>query len=200
MVSLQVDFHNQVSSDLQASEQRCQFLSDDVAGFQRFCQDLNDVVSLLIQGQEAGASAPSSSPSLSSLASCVEHLELSQASPSSHSLGEFATIQCQLKLLKARIPPNFLRKGGGCTFNSKADLMLFIEEKMVSSISFSNFHDAVSLLEALRESFMERKDVISEWYQSTKVGLSEAEASTMASLKIVLPTVFGLIKEGEKTS
>jgi len=78
--------------------------------------------------------------------------------------------------------------------------MLFIEEKMVSSISFSNFHDAVSLLEALRESFMERKDVISEWYQSTKVGLSEAEASTMASLKIVLPTVFGLIKEGEKTS
>jgi hypothetical protein len=113
MVSLQVDFHNQVSSDLQASEQRCQSLSDDVAGLQRFCQDLNDVVSLLIQGQEAGASAPSSSPSLSSLASCVEHLELSQASPSSHSLGEFATIQCQLKLLKARIPPNFLRKGGG---------------------------------------------------------------------------------------
>jgi hypothetical protein len=38
--------------------------------------------------------------------------------------------------------------------------------------------------------------VLQEWYQSTKVGVSEASACHMASFRLVLPAVFGRTKEG----
>ena len=47
---------------------------------------------------------------------------------------------------------------------------------------------------------MERKEVISEWYQATKVGLDEREARHVASFKITYPTVFGYITEGSSSS
>jgi hypothetical protein len=43
---------------------------------------------------------------------------------------------------------------------------------------------------------VERKDVLQEWYQSTKVGVTEAAARHMASFRLILPTVFGKLKEG----
>jgi len=55
-------------------------------------------------------------------------------------------------------------------------------------------------MERLSGSYVERKEVISEWYQATKVGLDEREARHVASFKITYPTVFGYIKEGSSSS
>ncbi len=64
------------------------------------------------------------------------------------------------------------------------------------SNSFFLFHDAVTLLESLSSTHVERKDVLQEWYQSSKVGVNEASARHMASFRLTLPTVFGRTKEG----
>jgi len=49
-------------------------------------------------------------------------------------------------------------------------------------------------MERLSGTYVERKEVISERYQATKVGLDEREARHVASFKITYPTVFGHIK------
>jgi len=49
---------------------------------------------------------------------------------------------------------------------------------------------------SLTTSHVERKDVLQEWYQSSKVGVNEASARHMASFRLILPTVFGRTKEG----
>jgi len=54
-----------------------------------------------------------------------------------------------------------------------------VENKMPSN-SFSMFQDIVTLMERLSGSYVERKEVISEWYQATKVGLDKREARHVA--------------------
>lgn len=58
------------------------------------------------------------------------------------------------------------------------------------------FHDVITLMEHLSGNCVERKDVINEWYQTTKVGLDEHEACHVASFKITYPMVSRYIKEG----
>ncbi len=63
----------------------------------------------------------------------------------------------------------------------------------------SEFHGTrtgYELVERLSGNYVERKDVINEWYQATKVGLGEHEARHVASFKITYPTVFGYVKDG----
>ena len=55
-------------------------------------------------------------------------------------------------------------------------------------------------MERLSGTYVERKEVISELYQDTKVGLDEREARHVATFKITYPTVFGYIKEGSSSS
>ncbi len=55
-------------------------------------------------------------------------------------------------------------------FQSRADVALFVETKMPTN-AFSMFHDVVTLMERLSGNYVERKDVVNEWYQATKVGL-----------------------------
>jgi hypothetical protein len=104
-----------------------------------------------------------------------------------------------LKSLESRIPIYNLLRLGGMTFQSRCDVAVFVENKMPSN-SFSMFQDIVTLMERLSGTYVERKDVISEWYQATKVGLDEREARHVASFKITSPTVFGYIKEGSSSS
>jgi len=80
------------------------------------------------------------------------------------------------------------------TFQSRCDVAVFVENKMPSN-SFSMFQDIVTLMERLSGTYVERKDVISEWYQATKVGLDEREARHVASFKITSPIVFGYIRK-----
>lgn len=74
-------------------------------------------------------------------------------------------------------------------------------ENHVPTNAFSFFHDAVTLLESLSAAHVERRDVLQEWYQSSKVGVNKAHACHMASFRLVLPTVFRRTKEvGPTTS
>jgi hypothetical protein len=77
--------------------------------------------------------------------------------------------------------------------------MLFVERHIPSN-SFFLFHDSVTLLESLTTSHVERRDVLQEWYQSSKVGVNEALARHMASFRLTLPMVFGRTKEGTSLS
>ena len=63
------------------------------------------------------------------------------------------------------------------------------------SNGFYLFHDAVTILESLTGAFEERKEVLNEWYQSTKVGCSAQEARHIASFKTTLPHVLGHSKD-----
>jgi hypothetical protein len=112
---------------------------------------------------------------------------------------ELQTLKAQMRLLEARLPnPNAGRLGGNL-FQSRTDVLLFVEQHVPSN-AFHLFHDVVTLLESLTTSHVERKDVLQEWYQSSKVGVNEAAARHMTSFRLVLPTVFGRVKDGTPTT
>jgi hypothetical protein len=109
--------------------------------------------------------------------------------------GEINTLKAQIRLLESRLPSVMAGRLGGQLFQSRTDVLLFVENHVPSN-SFFLFHDVVTLMESLMTSHIERRDVLQEWYQSAKVGVNEASARHMASFRLVLPTVFGRTKEG----
>jgi hypothetical protein len=112
---------------------------------------------------------------------------------------ELETLRAQLLLLEARLPNVSAGRLGGNAFQSRSDVLLYVE-RHVPFNAFHLFHDAVTLLESLTSSHIERKDVLQEWYQSSKVGVNEAAAHHMATFRLVLPSVFGRVKEGTPAS
>jgi len=108
---------------------------------------------------------------------------------------EIISLKDDLKRVEARVLKYNNMMLGGKIFQSKADVELFATEKMPSN-GFYLFHDAVTILESLTGAFQERKDMLSEWYQSTKVGCSAQEARHIASFKTTLPYVLGHTKDG----
>lgn len=79
-------------------------------------------------------------------------------------------------------------------FNSLEDVKLFVESH-AAGISFAILHDAITLLESLTNVYAQHQDIILEWYQASRVGLSEVEAKHVTSFKLILPTVLGMTKE-----
>jgi len=128
-----------------------------------------------------------------------EALVTRQHDPPSPASPDIRTFTAQLKVLEARIPT--LPNGwlGGELFQSRVDVMMFVEVHVPSN-AFHLFHDVVTLLESLSTTHVERKDVLQEWYQYTKVGVNKASARYMASLGLILPTVFSRTREGAPTS
>jgi hypothetical protein len=96
----------------------------------------------------------------------------------------------RVKLLEARLPALPGGRLGDESFRSRVDVLAFVEEHVPSNCYYL-FHDVVTLMEALTTSHVEHKDVLEEWYRSTKVGVNEASARHMASFRLILPTVFG---------
>jgi hypothetical protein len=123
---------------------------------------------------------------------------LGSGSNSAHQ-SELKLLTTRLTLLEARIPSSVSGRLGGDSFQSRVDVALFVESHVPSN-SFYLFHDVVTLLEALTISHVEHKDVLDEWYRSSKVGVNEASARHMASFRLILPTVFGRVKEGSTAS
>jgi len=107
-------------------------------------------------------------------------------------------LSARIKLIEARLPSSQGRLGGEA-FQSRIDVMTFVENNVPSNC-FYLFHDVVTLMESLTTSHVERKSVLQEWYQSTKVGVNEASARHMASFRLILPSVFGRTKEGSVVS
>ena len=87
---------------------------------------------------------------------------------------------------------------GGQPFHSRADIMLFIE-KEVPTNGYSLFLNGVTLMESMSEYYVEQRDVLQEIYQAVKIGVNEAESRTVASFRLVLPTVFRQVNEGNGT-
>jgi len=119
--------------------------------------------------------------------------------PNSAHQSELKLLTTHLTLLEARIPSSASGRLGGDSFQSRVDVALFVESHVPSN-SFYLFHDVVTLLEALTISHVEHKDVLDEWYRSSKVGVNEASARHMASFRLILPTMFGRVKEGSTAS
>jgi hypothetical protein len=106
------------------------------------------------------------------------------------------TIRAQLKLLEARLPTDPFTIGGR-TFNSKADVALFVEKEM-SGISIFLFHDAITLLESITDGHTRKVDVMAAMYQASRVGFDEDEATHIHSFKLIVPSLLGATKEGDK--
>jgi len=119
------------------------------------------------------------------------------AGPTHHA--ELKQLLTRMTLLEARMPSSATGRLGGDSFQSRVDVALFVENHVPSNC-FYLFHDVVTLLEALTTSHVERKDVLDEWYRSSKVGVNEASTRHMASFRLILPSVFGRSKEGSSAS
>ncbi len=136
---------------------------------------------------------------ISALESTVMNSTVQSVNAPGNHQAEMMRLKMQMKLLEARLLTHSILKLGGFTFQSRADVAMFVETKMPSN-TFSMFHDVITLLERLSGNYVECKDVINEWYQASKVGLDEREARHVASFKITYPTVFGYVKEGSTSA
>jgi len=105
-----------------------------------------DTLGQLIARSTTGASLPSITQDIRDLQQQMSLLVHAGGSPSQQDLQRLKT---QLTLIEARLPSDpFII--GGRTLNSKADVALFIE-KEVSGLSFSIFHDVITLLESITD-------------------------------------------------
>jgi hypothetical protein len=109
---------------------------------------------------------------------------------------EFNTLRAQLKLIEARLPSDPFVIGGR-TFNSKADVALFVEKEL-TGVSFSLFQDAITLLESITDGQSKKIDIMAAMYQASRVGFDEDEATHVHSFKLIVPSLLGATKEGDK--
>lgn len=130
--------------------------------------------------------------------STLESTILTLTQMSSNTTHSPDAILTRLRTLEAQVGVNPVRIGN-LIFNSLEDTKVFVETH-ASGLSFSLFHDAVTLLESLTDVYVERQELILEWYQASRVGLSEVEAKHVASFKLILPSVLGITKEDKPST
>jgi hypothetical protein len=65
-------------------------------------------------------------------------------------------------------------------------------------LSFSLFHDVISLLKSITDGHSKKSEVMAELYQASHVGFDEDEATHVHSFKLIVPSLPGAIKEGDK--
>ncbi len=68
----------------------------------------------------------------------------------------------------------------------------------MSGISFSLFHDVVSLMESIMDGHVCKSEVVAEMYQASRVGFDEDKATHVHSFKWIIPSLLGAIKEVDK--
>jgi hypothetical protein len=86
---------------------------------------------------------------------------------------------------------------GGRTFNSKTDVVFFVEKEM-PGISFSLFHGVESLMESITNGHVHKSEVMAEMNQVSRVGFDEDEATHVHSFKLIVPSLLCATKEGDK--
>jgi len=181
-------------------------IKQDLKGMEVFVSALGEEHELLMRQMTGNPITTASSASLfdsikrlgDRVEQCEIHLTSSQGSgipPQESMSSEILELKAELKRLESRVPKYNNLMLGGRIFQSKADVELFVSKTMPTN-SYYLFHDAVTLLESFSGAFQERKEVLSEWYQSTKVGCSAQEARHFASFKTTLPHVLGHSKDG----
>jgi len=164
--------------------------------------EMSELLQLLSAEQDLRQSDPHLLPNLSQdlakefmgFANRLNKLENSSSDSVAASL---LTIKAELKLLEARMPSNPFSIGGQ-TFNSKADVTLFVERDM-PGISYSIFHDIITLLESISDGHSKKETVMAAMYQAGRVGLDEDEATHVHSFKLIIPTLLGAMRDGDKS-
>ena len=207
-----LQFSQEASSKLKESKFAQDRLSLNVEELKRGMAEVTQLITMLGDEHEALAKTGIISESATTTPEVIRELqELGErirkcesnfhASGTTHSYGgakEIGELKAKLELLEARVPLTSLHTLGGKVFQSRTDVMLYVESKMPSNM-FYLFHDAVTLLESLSASFQMRKDVLDEHYQSKKLGITAQEARHIASFRTTLPHVFGYVKDGTNT-
>jgi hypothetical protein len=175
----------------------------ELVTFSKVLSDEQALLNLQVkEGIETDGGLAELKKDIQALSSKLSALETHYSSPfhqPSPMTEEITALKIQVKMLESRIPIYNLLRLGGMTFQSQSEVAVFVENKVPPN-SFAMFQDIVTLMERLSGTYVERKEVINEWYQATKVGLDEREARHVASFKITYPTVFGYIKEVSSSS
>jgi len=190
----QVSMVTQTQMHLQAKLQSLEQGHAELSELLQLLSAEQDQVSRLVQSQATGANNVPAS-----LLQDVQALQLQLSQLSAAGAGTSAQqllmLQTKLKLVEARLPSDpFLI--GGRTFNSKADVALFVEQEL-SGISFSLFHNPITLLESITDGQSKKTDVMAAMYQASRVGFDEDEATHVHSFKLIIPSLLGATKEGD---
>ena len=147
------------------------------------------------QASVGNAPNPAFAMELQLLSQRLENVESRFPGPAAAS-PELKLIEAQLKLLEARLPSDTFTIGGR-TFNSKADVALFVEKDM-PGVLFSLFHDAITLLESISDRNSQKADVMASMYQASRIGFDEDEATHAHSFKLIIPSIMGATKDEDK--
>jgi hypothetical protein len=163
--------------------------------------DLAELLTLLSSERENYARALQQLPSSTASSGFHQELEsifsrLFTLEPLGVSRGDLETVKAQLRLIEAWLPSDHFTIRDQA-FNSKTDAALFMEKEM-SGISLSLLHDVVSLMESITNGHVQKSEVMAEMYQATQVGFNEDEATHVHSFKLIVPSLLGATKEGEK--
>ena len=108
---------------------------------------------------------------------------------------EMKIMREKLKILEARVSSKPIIIGVK-VFTSFPDVHKFVVDCVPPNIYFL-FHDTVTLLESISDAYTSKSDIMLEMHQGQKAGFSnEAEATIVASCKVLLPTMFSRSKDG----
>ena len=98
-------------------------------------------------------------------------------------------MEAKLRTLEARVSSKPVTVAGR-TFLSLPDVEAWVIKNAPGSVSYL-YYDCVSLLESINATDMSRSEIITDIYQTQKVGLkAEAEARQIASFRLTLPSIF----------
>jgi hypothetical protein len=136
-------------------------------------RDIMDFLHVLNQEHQAFLSGIQSMGDLGAMANTCQQLTMRLQALESPSGSPFPSVQLsaltsKLQRLEAQLGVNPVCLGD-IIFNSLEDVRLFVETH-ASGLSFSLFHDVVTLLESLTDVYAERQDIILEWYQASHRG------------------------------
>ena len=192
--SLQSKFSD-VDSRLNQHSQKLMTLSDTT-------NEMSELIQLLSVEQEQnpldfGKAFPLSKEVAMDFLVLSERLERLEQSSTAENHSLLLSLQAEVKLLEARMPSNPFTIGGK-TFNSKADVALFVEKDM-PGVSYSVFHDIITLLESISDGHSKKENVMAAMYQAGRVGLDEDEATHVHSFKLIVPTLLGAMRDGDKS-
>jgi len=145
-------------------------ISQSFSELATFTQVLSEEQALIIQQIKSSFDSDDKLAALrrdmQELNSKISNLDTTPNSSSSHMSEEVTALKIQVKLLESRIPIYNLLRLGAMTFQSQSEVAVFVENKVPHN-SFSMFQDIVTLMERLSGTYVERKEVINEWYQAT---------------------------------
>jgi len=165
-ISQQVQELTQLTNSLQTSQTNMEAATaaarQQLVGVTSNLRDIMDFLHVLNQEHQAFLSGIQSMGDLGAMANTCQQLTMRLQALESHSGSPFPSAQLsaltsKLQSIEAQLGVNPVRLVD-IIFNSLEDVRLFVENH-ASGLSFSLFHDAVTLLESLTDIYAEHQDI-----------------------------------------